>query len=707
MKADYITYKRAASVSIGGLLLQAVLAGSLLIYGILGRDHAAVTGAVFSAAGVLAWLTLAIVFDQHRRERIEAMEADALAASPTAGTSVFSGGLGTEDFRPAARRLAMLHKFFVPGMAIVIGGILILFGLARFRTGRLLLAPEDFTPPTHEGWALGLGLVIAVIGFVFARYAAGMAKYEPWANLRAGASFAIGTALIGLSIAVAAFIDLVGPNTGMRYVQVLVPGFLVLVGLETFLNFVLGIYRPRRAGEVPRPAFDSRLLGLLAAPDRIAQSISDAVNYQLGFDVTSGWFYQLLSRALVPLVVLGVFVVWALSAVAVIRPHQRALILRFGSVVREDVAPGVHLKWPWPIETVYIPEFIVRTGRGKPVVTDLTVTGLRTIELGSAPPATKEPILWTNDHVGEEVYQLVRTSGVARPSAPVDANDAAGKDFSDLSIVSVELPLQYVVSNVRLFDELAPPLQRDEILKVTAQRELVGFFQGVALDDVLGGKRLDLSLEIRKRVQAAFDRLNPGPDGKPRGAGVEIIHLAMSGVHPPKDTAMAFETPVQADQKLQANIEAAHADEIKSLTEVAGNVALANEIVGELDALDKLRDAKAAAAAITAQEFKVQKALEGAGGSAASVLAGAQADRWNRHMTVRGIAARQQGRMALFAAAPSQYKANAYFSTLRSIMLDSRVFITPEKGLIIDFDAKDKDFGQDIFKNDTIGTGGG
>ena len=31
------------------------------------------------------------------------------------------------------------------------------------------------------------------------------------------------------------------------------------------------------------------------------------------------------------------------------------------------------------------------------------------------------------------------------------------------------------------------------------------------------------------------------------------------------------------------------------------------------------------------------------------------------------------------------------------------VYITPEKGLMLDYDLKDKDFGQDIFKNNTIG----
>jgi hypothetical protein len=72
-------------------------------------------------------------------------------------------------------------------------------------------------------------------------------------------------------------------------------------------------------------------------------------------------------------------------------------------------------------------------------------------------------------------------------------------------------------------------------------------------------------------------------------------------------------------------------------------------------------------------------------------------------MSIRGMAARQQGRVALFNAAPNLYKAREYFGTLQDIMKDARVYITPEKGLMLDYDLKDKDFGQDIFKNNTIG----
>src|SRR5256885_5726048 len=40
-----------------------------------------------------------------------------------------------------------------------------------------------------------------------------------------------------------------------------------------------------------------------------------------------------------------------------------------------------------------------------------------------------------------------------------------GGDLADLAMVSVEMPLQYAVRDVRLYDELARPEARDELLK--------------------------------------------------------------------------------------------------------------------------------------------------------------------------------------------------------------------------------------------------
>jgi len=687
MRADYLTYKQATGVSFLGMMIQGGLAAIMLVYGVLGKDHTALTLAALTGWSVLIWLALAIVYDQHRRERIEAMEADALASSATAGTSVFDAKAA--EFRPAQRRLAGLYKYFFSSVSLVTAVAIALFGYMRFTSGAALTDPvKGFVPPTLPGWGIGLAAAVSLVSFLLARYAAGMAKHAAWTSLRAGASWTVGTSLLSLALVIAHFAASLKADALERYLQ---PGagiVLMLLGAEILLNFVLGIYRPRKADELPRPAFDSRLLGFAAAPDRIAQSISEAINYQLGFDVSSGWFFRLLSRSLVPLLAMGVLVVWLMSTLAVVQPHQRAMVLRFGHPVRDNVGPGLHFKAPWPIDSLYIPEYIEANAKGELVVVDLTATGVRSVQLGTTPGATTEAILWTNDHAGTEEYQYVRPGG-GTAGGGVDALGTA-----DLAMVSVEIPMHYIVEDVRRFDELAPPELREGLLTTIAGREVNRFFQQQTLGQIFGGDRRAMADELKRRVESAFAALNKGSDGKPRGSGVKVLSIGMIGVHPPKQAATAFETLVQADQRREANLDSARADAIKALTQAAGDAQLAAELVGAIEARDSAADNAAATRA-------VEDLLERAGGETGSLLASARAERWEKHMRERGRAARLEGQNALFEAAPDVYRARLYFETLASVIAGSRLYIVSDDvGRRVDVDLKDKDMGVDLFRPD-------
>jgi len=693
MRADYETYRNAAGVSIKGLFFQLLVAGITAAYAFWSGDHAAMSGAIFMGVGVVAWLTLAIVYDQHRRERIEAMENDALATTSGAGGSVFEA---RQDFRPAAARLAGLYRWFFPLVTIGVVLTLVTVGLWRLWDAREAMAGTSrvILPGTrHAGWTLGLGITFAALGFVVARYAAGLAKQAVWANLRAGAAFAVGASLIWLTLAVAQLVKYLGTDAVVRVLPTVVPAFMVVIGVEVLFQFLLTIYRPRRAGEIPRAAFESRLLGLAAAPDRIAQSISEAISYQLGFDVTGGWAYRLLSRSIAPLVIFGVVITWLMSGVVVVQPHQRAMVLRFGKPIHTDLGPGWHFKAPWPIDSVYVPEYFTRDDKGRLRVRDHTVTGLRRVELGTPPPGTAEPILWTNDHVGEEVWQYVRIS---------DTGSTGG--LTDIAAVSVGLPMEYTISDVLAFDLLGPPERRDDLIRTTARREVTRFFQGLTLDEILGGDRVALAARLRTAIQDALAQLNPDATGKPRGAGVNIVSVGLTGVHPPKETAAAFETPVQAAQRREAKIASAETDALRALIGVVGDATLARSIVAEINARNEIEsraNREERARALADQDVKIQQLLLSAGGSSAAMLADARGNRWNEHMAMRGRAAEFRGKLMMHEAMPDLYRLNHQLSAVREAMRTSRVFIVPDDIAQLNpiLDLKDVNLGVDIFQS--------
>lgn len=668
MRADYLSYQRATGVSFLGMAIQAVVAASLVVYAALARDHSAMTVGLFAAVGIVAWLALGIVFDQARRERIEAIEVETLGQEAAASSVFETSG---DDFKVAARRLRAMYRVFFPIVSVVIGGALIAIGWIRYGSGIAL--KDSFDPPTMRGWAIGVEIGAAVAMFLLARYAGGMARQPVWANLRAGGAMAAGVSLMCIVLVAAHITDIVGPDGPMRYLRFILPVVLIVLGAEVFLNFLLEIYRPRKAGDIPNPAFNSRLLGFFAAPEAVAKSINEAINYQLGYDVSSTWLYRLLSRAVLPLVLGGALVMWGLSAFTVILPYQRAMVLRFGRPVMNDVGPGLLVKWPWPIDQVVIPTEILRDEQGRPIGTAETTTGLRELALATQASTGVGAILWTNDHAREEVYQLVQPSGTGG-ILPVDPSAAA----RDLSVLSLEIPLVYSISNVELFELLGAPSVRDDLLRATAQREIMQYMATLSVDDILGPKRVQINRDLTERIERAFTRLNPGPDGKGRGPGIEIIRLGLAGVHPPKKVASDFEAVVGAEQNRQAKIDRARADAIKTLTEVVGSVGLSDQIIAAFDSLDQLRSEKPGAQAINEKEFEIQKLLDQAGGAAAGFIAEAKADRWKRHMGERARSERYAGQLASFLAAPEIFKASLYFDALKVVMADSRVYITSD-----------------------------
>jgi len=692
MKADFQTYARAARTSLLGLLIQLVLGVTLLIYSFFGRDVTAQVGALFILLGIPVWLSLAVVFDQHRRERVEALEAEALAESDAAGSSVFEDG--GDEMRVAARRLQTMYKYLLPGVSLLIGVGLVGIGLVYFRFASGKVDPVDFVAPRERGWATSIGLGIAFLGFIVARYVAGMAKQPVWSNLRAGAAYAVGAALIGLSIAVAHFIDIAGPDVAVRYLQVAVPLAIIVLGAEVFLNFVLGVYRPRKPGELPRPAFESRILGFAAAPDRIAESVGGAINYQFGFEVTGSWFYQLLSRSLGLLVLAGLLVAWLLTSLVVIEPHQRALQLRFGRLVDSDLQPGLHLKWPWPIDTIEIPRYVERDETGRVTYSTRTATGIRSLNLATNPAESEGPILWTNEHAMNERGTLV----VVQPASGIRVDEGLREGVKDLSLMAVEVPLHYSIRDVEAYERLGPPEMRDDYLRAVARRVVMRQLSSVSVSELLGEERAAISLELKRAIEEVFAERNPlGPD---RGPVVEVLMVGVEGVHPPGRVAPDFEKVVDAEEKARLLLADREARAAQIRNEVVGSVELAEEIVRELDEWERLRDERAGEAEIAEQELLVQGLIQDAGGNAAKLILEASAERWQVHMGAREELANYLGVVHSYQASPAVFRATRYFDSLQEALRDSRLYIIDEAyPSKLRFDLMDRNSATSVFEN--------
>ena len=111
MRIDHLAYQRATNIAGFGFLLQLVAATVLLIFGYGGEEATARFASFYLYVGLIVWLGLIVVFNQHKLERLEALEEGELTAA-SSGESIFDRS--GDEIRVAARRLRMMYKWAMP-----------------------------------------------------------------------------------------------------------------------------------------------------------------------------------------------------------------------------------------------------------------------------------------------------------------------------------------------------------------------------------------------------------------------------------------------------------------------------------------------------------------------------------------------------------------------------------------------------------------
>lgn len=698
MRIDHHAYQRATRVAGFGLMMQIAIAVLLLLFGNIASDTPSVLASLFVLPGVLVWLGLVIIFHQHKLERLEALEEDELTASRAAAGSFFERA--TDEARVAARRLALMHKWLMPSLSILIALLLGGMALLIWRYVENLGAAgstREFELTAERGWAIAISLGVAAVSFIFSRFVAGMAKQPVWQNLRGGAAYTVGNALVLLAVSIGIIFRFFDND---KVIQAIcsygIPGVMTLVALEIVLNFILNLYRPRVPGEVPRPAFDSRILSLFTTPDSIIRSFNDAVNYQFGFDITSSWGYQLLLRSFVSLVVLGVIALLLLSTMVIVEPHQQAVRLRNGAIVTDAngqervYGSGIMWKWPWPVETAQIYD----VSRMRSI--HLTARVLEQQELPpdqrvmswerSDPPRTDvkfEPFIVGSPLVAAEsagVPQPTAVDLVAEQSPEEAAQERAVAQVSDFySLVDAEITIQYRIKpeagGLLDFLKFAPEMvvrrqtlsERERALKNLALAEVSRHFARLSLDDVLSLGRTRLTEDLTSRIQAAFDR---------HRTGVELVSVNLPLLRPSGTSAPSFEEiNISAQARLQ-RIAQARRFAFNVATETLGDAAAVDEVLAAITEYERLAaEGGADSAAALAQRQAVHDLLVKGGGWTAKELAQAETDRWTTLASRRAQASRVQSQVALYRAGPEIYRHREMMKVYKRLLPDIDKYI--------------------------------
>lgn len=581
------SHTRSRRASLFGLLLQLLVFAGLIILAQVTNSFTLSTLAWYVGGGLPLWFVCLLYFRQRELVDLEAMDLEELRRErqSTGGEALFEQeGGGSLGFRVAENRLRWMQRWLIPAFALLEVVYLGVLGALQFYAASqidLKLWGQLHNLPL----AMIVLAVVMLVLFLFARYSAGMGRVAQWQHLRACGSYMIGNSLATLALIICLGIYMyAGVSTPVRVLAFVIPGLMILLAIETLLTFTMDIYRPRREGEEARAAFDSRLLALVAEPGGIASTIAEAINYQFGFEVSQTWFYQLLQRALVPLIGVGLLVLWLLTAIVVVQPGEHVIIERFGRQLNTGAegqpaphGPGFYLKLPWPIEVAQKYD----TGRLHQIY-----VGFRQFDASAKidehEHATGKPALWDDEqHLGQNHFDFLipvppaTDLNIAGPGATLlqavqPAARAAlvrGREQAlPVNMVRMTVAVQYKIREDRLLAYTRAMANPHDTLRDIAWDVVVRYNASSHIHELLGEKYGIAGGEIQRQIQQAVDGLD---------LGLEIVYVGVQNVHPEPGVSREFRNVVKAEQEKIASIREALVRQNEVLAAVAGDRELA------------------------------------------------------------------------------------------------------------------------------------
>ncbi|MCD6304624.1 MAG: hypothetical protein J7M21_06645 [Planctomycetes bacterium] len=587
--------KRGRNLALLGAGLQVVLTVGIYLIGRGTSSLAAGFAVFFLAGGTFIWLMAALLFYCRQLELQEEAEL-AYLASRAEQSGIFDRREELE-LRPARGRRIFVEKWLVPAFTVLLAAYLAALAVP-------LIAGIWFLPVVVKFWSLfgfqglppvvniGRGLLFSALGgflaFLFSRYCTGMSSRPQWRYLRAPASYLlVCTVLVGAAAAGLGFAwwGYRGVDIG---VAVVVPILHLVLALELLVNFVLDLFRPRVPGQEQHLSFDSRLFALLAEPSRVGHSIAETLNYQFGFEVSRTWFYRLLSKALVPLMLFAAAVLFLETSLVIVYQGHQCVVLHWG---RRDtgrlLGPGLHVKWPWPIDTAE----------------DFDVSAVREMRLGVG--GSRKPVvikgheirLWTQKHGRyEELDFLVaippelRARRLAAGTAGHGAQPVVTSQAPPpVNIIKLVVSVLYRVRDVYKFGYRF--IDASRLLEDAAYREMVRYCASATLDTEVGGDanrpEAIMTTGWAKASDALAERIRKavGPGGL--DLGVEIVRVKLIAVHPPAKAAKDFEAVLAAERGQDKQRYQAEGAANQMLSAVAGDASSALELALAITRLEQ------------------------------------------------------------------------------------------------------------------------
>nr|WP_319395413.1 cation transporter [uncultured Desulfobacter sp.] len=290
-----------------------------------------------------------------------------------------------------------------------------------------------------------------------------------------------------------------------RWVGVVISLYILTFALELLVNAMTAILKGRQ-----RMAFEHKFTRIIwkACSMSTYKSHWSKLEIQLDLGDKSKRFLHLffiyLHNALrwsVRLAMAALVVWFCSTALYTVKSNEKALLLRFGSVINSayEIGPGLHLKFPYPIDRV------VR----------FNTESIQSLVVGNS-TTQDSAMIWNTDHGDNKAF----ISGDNNLFLPYIIIHYRIKDYHD-----------YYLN----YENGVP----EKMLSSLALQLLNHMFSKTPFYDLIINKRDVWTRQLSGQLQGQSDEL---------GIGVEIVSFCLRDLHPPINLAESFENVVAANQ---------------------------------------------------------------------------------------------------------------------------------------------------------------
>jgi regulator of protease activity HflC (stomatin/prohibitin superfamily) len=666
-----VSSKRPEHIAIVSLILSVIFFGIAFFLGRWSGFFAvsAISWLILSSA--LIWLVLSVQFHQRSLAEQEKLDMGQLVKDEKASAIFQASGERAGLFATAQRHLQILEKWFIPIFSTLIAVYQIGLGFYLLKT-----VMKGFENQTQQPLLCAIGMTaVAFMSFLISRYATGMSAQLQWKPLRAGGSILLSIAILCFAIAIGLALSQFKFFIVLTVINWIIPVLLVFIGAETALNLIFDIYRPRLKGQYSRSAFDSRLLGIINEPGGIFRSAAGAIDYQFGFKVSQTWFYKLLEKAIAPLVLFAVITLYLLSCIIVVAPNEEVIIERFGNPKNDandvrHIGPGLHAKWPWPIDIAY-----------KYPTKKIMELSIGFVAKAQNPDTVGHgPLLWGQQHYEKEEQLLV-----ASKQTNLSSDDLA----VNVGILVAAVPVQYRVKHLYsfIYNHKEPEKRFEaicyrELTKFAASAKIEVDYEADLEQSLLGAGRSQAKNTLMREIQKAADDA---------GLGIEIVFLGLQGIHPPSEVAADYQAVVGAVQEKQALILEAQANRNESLSALAGSVQAADELYS-LAVKYQQAEEKNRTGDVTMLGEEMDAALNDSKGDIFQTLKDAEEYKFEKATLAKAAGERFKSQLKAYRAAKDIYKQQIILNALEEALENIRKIVTvaDPNAQIIEIDIQEK-----------------